>query len=85
MTATTKSSLRRSRRGGTRSDRGQIWTLAGGVYGAKARPAVNVQDDLFDATSSVTVAPMTSTLLDASLMRIGISGGGGPFGTRSRQ
>jgi mRNA interferase MazF len=37
---------------------------------------VNVQDDLFDATSSVTVAPMTSTLLDASLMRIGISGGG---------
>ena len=34
-----------------------------------------VQDDLFDATSSVTVAPMTSTLVDAPLMRIRISGG----------
>jgi mRNA interferase MazF len=36
-----------------------------------------VQDDLFDATSSVIVAPMTSTLLDAPLMRIRISGGDG--------
>ncbi len=51
--------------------------MAGGVYAAKPRPAVIVQDDLFDATSSVTVAPMTSTLLDAPLMRIRISGGDG--------
>ncbi len=56
-------------------NRGEIWTVAGGVYAAKPRPAVIVQDDLFDATSSVTVAPMTSTLVDAPLMRIRISGG----------
>lgn len=58
-------------------NRGEIWTVAGGVYASKPRPAVIVQDDLFDATSSVTVAPMTSTLLDAPLMRIRISGGVG--------
>lgn len=57
--------------------RGEIWTVAGGVYAAKPRPAVIVQDDLFDATSSVIVAPMTSTLLDAPLMRIRIAGGSG--------
>ena len=51
--------------------------MAGGVYAAKPRPSVIVQDDLFDATSSVTVAPMTSTLLDAPLMRLRISGGTG--------
>jgi mRNA interferase MazF len=55
-------------------NRGEIWTVAGGVYAAKPRPAVIVQDDLFDATSSVTVAPMTSILLDAPLMRIRIAG-----------
>jgi mRNA interferase MazF len=55
-------------------NRGEIWTVTGGVSAAKPRPAVIVQDDLFDATSSVTVAPMTSTLLDAPLMRIRISG-----------
>jgi mRNA interferase MazF len=58
-------------------NRGEIWTVAGGVYAAKARPAVIVQDDLFDATSSVIVAPMTSVLLDAPLMRIRIGGGDG--------
>ncbi len=58
-------------------NRGEIWTVAGGVYAAKPRPAVIVQDDLFDATSSVTVAPMTSTLLDAPLIRIRINGGDG--------
>jgi mRNA interferase MazF len=56
-------------------NRGEIWTVAGGVYAAKPRPAVIIQDDLFDATRSVTVAPMTSTLVDASLMRIRITAG----------
>ncbi len=51
--------------------------MAGGVYAAKPRPAVIVQDDLFAATNSVTVAPITSTLLDAPLMRIRIAGGDG--------
>ncbi len=58
-------------------NRGEIWTVAGGVYATKPRPAVIVQDDLFDATNSVTVAPMSSTLLDAPLMRIRIAGGDG--------
>jgi mRNA interferase MazF len=58
-------------------NRGEIWIVAGGVYAATPRPAVIVQDDLFDVTSSVTVAPMTSTLLDAPLMRIRIGGGDG--------
>jgi mRNA interferase MazF len=51
--------------------------VTGGVYAAKPRPAVIVQDDLFDATSSVAVVPMTSSLLDAPLIRIRISGGDG--------
>jgi mRNA interferase MazF len=38
---------------------------------------VIVQDDHFDATSSVTDAPMASTLLDTPLMRIRITGGSG--------
>ena len=58
-------------------NRGEIWTVAGGVYAAKPRPAVIVQDDLFDATNSVAVVPMTSSLLDAPLIRIRISGGDG--------
>ncbi|QUR67784.1 type II toxin-antitoxin system PemK/MazF family toxin [Mycobacterium spongiae] len=58
-------------------NRGEIWTVAGDVYAMKPRPAVIVQDDLFDVTKSVTVAPITSTLLDAPLMRIRITGGDG--------
>jgi mRNA interferase MazF len=58
-------------------NRGEIWTVTGAVYAAKPRPAVIVQDDLFDATSSVAVVPMTSSLLDAPLIRIRISGGDG--------
>ncbi len=58
-------------------NRGEIWAVAGGVYATKPHPAVIVQDDLFDVTSSVTVAPMTSTLVDAPLMRIRVSGGAG--------
>ncbi|OBJ90480.1 type II toxin-antitoxin system PemK/MazF family toxin [Mycobacterium asiaticum] len=58
-------------------NRGEIWAVAGGDYATKPRPAVIIQDDLFDATSSVTVAPMSSTLLDAPLMRIRVAGGAG--------
>lgn len=35
-----------------------------------------IQDDLFDATASVTVAPITSTLVDASLLRVRLMAGG---------
>ncbi|MFT4200674.1 type II toxin-antitoxin system PemK/MazF family toxin [Gordonia sp. (in: high G+C Gram-positive bacteria)] len=57
-------------------NRGEIWTVAGGVYATKPRPAVIVQDDAFSATGSVIVAPLTTTLVDAPLIRIRIAGGG---------
>lgn len=50
--------------------RGEIWTVAGGVYASKPRPALIIQDDRFDATDSVTVVPMTTTMIDAPLMRL---------------
>lgn len=50
--------------------RGDIVTVAGGVYATKPRPALVVQDDRFDATDSVTVCPFTSTDLDAPLIRV---------------
>ncbi|QDP96494.1 type II toxin-antitoxin system PemK/MazF family toxin [Microlunatus elymi] len=53
-------------------NRGELWTVAGGVYASKPRPALIVQDEVFDATASVTVAPLTSTLTDAPLLRIRI-------------
>ena len=50
--------------------RGDIVTVAGGVYARKPRPAVVVQDDRFDATDSVTVCPFTTTEVDAPLLRV---------------
>ena len=49
--------------------RGELWTVAGGVYASKPRPALILQDDAFELTNSVTVAPLTSQLSDASLLR----------------
>ena len=51
-------------------NRGEVWTVAGGVYSSKPRPAVIIQDDAFSETNSVTVAPLTTTLLDAPLLRL---------------
>ncbi|MCH6472328.1 type II toxin-antitoxin system PemK/MazF family toxin [Sinomonas terrae] len=50
--------------------RGEIWTVAGGVYASKPRPALVIQDDRYDATDSVTVLPLTSHLVEAPLLRI---------------
>ena len=51
--------------------RGEIWTFAGGAaYHGKPRPAVIVQDDVFDQTASVTVCGFTSDPTDAPLLRI---------------
>jgi mRNA interferase MazF len=50
--------------------RGDIVTVAGGVYASKPRPALVVQDDRFDATASVTVCPFTTTEVDAPLLRV---------------
>lgn len=50
--------------------RGEIWTVAGGVFASKPRPALVIQDDRFSDSQSLTVLPMTSTLRDAPLLRI---------------
>lgn len=52
--------------------RGEIWLVAGGVYASKPRPAVILQDDRFDATDSVTACPLTTTVVDAPLLRLPI-------------
>jgi mRNA interferase MazF len=57
-----------------RLKRGDIWTVAGGPdYAGKPRPAVVLQDDLFDGTASVTLCPFTSHLIDAPLIRLPIA------------
>jgi mRNA interferase MazF len=53
--------------------RGEIWAVAGGVYATKPTPAIVLQDDVFDLTDSITVCPMTSTDVDAPLMRLEIA------------
>jgi mRNA interferase MazF len=53
--------------------RGELWTVAGGVHASKPRPALIVQDDLFAGTASVTVAPLTTTLVDAPLLRVRVA------------
>ena len=51
--------------------RGEVWTAAGGKdYGGKPRPVVIVQDDRFDATSSITICAFTSDPTDAPLFRL---------------
>jgi mRNA interferase MazF len=50
--------------------RGEIWTIAGGPdYAGKPRPSIIVQSDKFDATLSITVCPLTGTLVDAAPAR----------------
>ena len=51
--------------------RGEIWTAAAGSgYAGKPRPVVIIQDDLFDATASVTICAFTTDDTDAPLFRI---------------
>jgi mRNA interferase MazF len=51
--------------------RGEIWTAAAGSGSVgKPRPVVIIQDDLFDATASVTVCALTTDQTDAPLFRI---------------
>lgn len=52
--------------------RGDLITVAmTGDYG-KPRPALVLQADVFEAISSVTIAPLTNTLFDAPLIRVGV-------------
>ncbi|RAN78793.1 growth inhibitor PemK [Bacillus sp. SRB_336] len=50
--------------------RGEIWTVVGGVFASKPRPALVIQDDRFSESESLAVLPMTSALRDAPLLRI---------------
>ncbi len=52
--------------------RGELWTVSGGVYAVKPRPALIIQDDLFDATESIVVIPLTTTMADAPTTRVPI-------------
>lgn len=53
--------------------RGDICTAAArGASTGKPRPVVIVQDDRFDATASVTVCPLTTSLVEAPLIRIAV-------------
>jgi mRNA interferase MazF len=54
--------------------RGEVWTAAGGKdYAGKPRPVVIVQDDRFDATSSITICAFTTDPTDAPLFRLVVS------------
>ncbi len=53
--------------------RGEIWTVSGAGYAGKPRPAVIIQDDLFDATASVAICVFTSNDTDLPLLRIPVS------------
>lgn len=53
--------------------RGDIVTVAGGVYAGKPRPALILQDDRFDATDSLTVCPLTTTDIEAPLLRVSVT------------
>lgn len=57
-------------------NRGELWIATGGVYASKPRPALIIQDDVFEGTESLTVLPLTSTLQDAALLRIRLASGG---------
>lgn len=51
--------------------RGDIYVAAArGAYTGKPRPVVIVQDDRFDATTSVTVCPLTTNPVDAPMLRV---------------
>jgi len=57
-------------------NRGELWTVSGGTFAQKPRPALIIQDDLFAESESVTLLPLTSHLLaDAPLLRLTIDPG----------
>ncbi len=56
-------------------NRGELWTVSGGTYAQKPRPALIIQDDLFAASESITLLPLTSQLTDAPLLRVTVEPG----------
>ena len=53
--------------------RGEIWTVSGAGYTGKPRPAVIVQNDLFDSTASVGICVFTSHETGLPLLRLPVS------------
>lgn len=53
--------------------RGDLVTIALQADFGKSRPALIVQSDHFDAVGTVTVLPVTTTLVDAPLLRVTVS------------
>jgi mRNA interferase MazF len=54
--------------------RGEIWTVSGGAdYVGKPRPAIVIQSDKFDATSSITICPLTATFVPAAPARFTVA------------
>ncbi|HVR91035.1 MAG TPA: type II toxin-antitoxin system PemK/MazF family toxin [Novosphingobium sp.] len=54
-------------------NRGELWTIAGGPdYAGKPRPALIVQDDVFDVTPSVTICLLTSEFIESPAVRIAL-------------
>lgn len=53
--------------------RGEIWSVSGGVYANKPRPALILQSDQFSETNSITVAPFTTDPTEAPLFRLPIA------------
>ena len=54
-------------------NRGELWTVSGGTYAQTPRPALIIQDDLFAASESITLLPLTSHLTDAPLLRLTVN------------
>jgi len=54
-------------------NRGDFVTVALQGDLGKPRPALIVQADRFETTASVTVLPVTSTLIDAPLLRLSVA------------
>ena len=50
--------------------RGEVWTVSGGVYAGKPRPAIIVRADRFDYLASVTLVPCTTDATEAPLLRL---------------
>lgn len=58
--------------------RGEVWTASAGQdCTGKPRPVVIVQDDSFDATTSVTICALTSDATEAPLFRLEVEASDG--------
>jgi mRNA interferase MazF len=52
--------------------RGEVWTVSGGAYAGKPRPAIIVRSDQFDYLGSITLVPCTTDATAAPLLRLSL-------------